>query len=138
MVNSSMVTSKDLRNISDEHLDQNLQAIVRREKEILKEILLHIAEVDRRRLFLKFGYSSLYSYLTERLGYDGGSAQRRLDAARLAQQVPSLVESIDCGDITLAQVTFLQKSLRQVKDQRFPARAKAEILENLKNKTLVA
>lgn len=125
----------DLRNLSDELLDQNLMSFVKKEKEVLKEILLHIAEVDRRRLFLRMGYSSLYVYLTERMGYDGGSAQRRLDAARLAQQVPSVIESIDQGEITLAQVTFLQKSLRQSKQLQISAAVKAEIIETMKHKT---
>lgn len=69
------------------------------------------------------------------MGYDGGSAQRRIDAARLAQQVPTLIENIDQGQITLAQVTFLQKSLRQAKSQNFSADVKAEIVESMKHKT---
>lgn len=128
-------TLTDLRKLSDELLDQNLMSFIKKEKEVFREILLHIAEVDRRRLFLRMGYSSLYVYLTERMGYDGGSAQRRLDAARLAQQVPSVIDSIDQGEITLAQVTFLQKSLRQNKQQQISAEAKAEIVETMKHKT---
>jgi len=136
MTARTSLLEKELKTLSDELLDERLFAYVQKEKEVLKEILWHIAEIDLRRLFLKMGYSSLYSYLTERMGYDGGSAQRRLDAARLAQQVPSVIESIDKGEITLAQVTFLQKSLRQTKEKVASAAAKAEILEALKNKTL--
>ena len=133
---TALPSEKNLKLLSDESLDQSLLAFVKKEKEVLKEILCHIAEVDRRRLFLRMGYSSLYVYLTERMNYDGGSAQRRIDAARLVQQVPSVLESIDQGEITLAQVTFLQKSLRQVKDKQISLDSKTELLESMKRKTL--
>lgn len=126
----------DLRKLSDEALDQNLLSYVRKEKEVLKEVLLHIAEVDRRRLYLKMSYSSLHVYLVERMGYDGGSAQRRIDAARLSHQVPSVIQQIDRGEINLSQVTFLQKSLRQAKGQNTAPGFKADLLEEIKYKTL--
>jgi hypothetical protein len=135
-MNKVFMSDKGLKHLSDESLDQSLLSFIKKEKEVLKEILLHIAEIDRRRLFLGLGYSSLYSYLTERMGYDGGSAQRRIDAARLAQQVPSVIESIDQGEITLSQVTFLQKSFRQAHEQKNSPESKAVILETIKCKTL--
>lgn len=135
-MNTAFNSAKNLKQLSDESLDRSLLNFIKKEKEVLKEILLHIAEVDCRRLFLKLGYSSLYSYLTERMGYDGGSAQRRIDAARLAQQVPSVIESIDQGEITLAQVTFLQKSFRRAKERKISTETKAMMLEEIKHKTL--
>jgi len=125
-----------LKNLSDELLDQNLYAYIKKEKEVLMEILCHIAEVDRRRLYLTFGYPSLYVYLTERMGYEGGSAQRRLDAARLSHFAPAVINHLAKGELTLSQVTFLQKSLRQVKEQKITAETKATILESIKHQTL--
>jgi len=127
---------RSLKKLSDEKLDQNLYAYIKKEKEVLMEILCHIAEVDRRRLYLTFGYPSLYSYLTERMGYEGGSAQRRLDAARLSHFVPGVINNLAQGELTLSQVTFFQKSLRQVKEQKVTAETKATILESIKHKTL--
>jgi hypothetical protein len=123
-----------LRGLSDETLDQNLMSFVRKEKAALKEILLHIAEVDRRRLYLKMAYSSLRDYLTQRMGYDGGGAQRRLDAARLSLEVPSVIESLDRGEINLSQVTFLQKTLREVTQQRPEQKPSKEITASLVEK----
>lgn len=48
-----------LKLLSDESLDQSLLTFIRKEKEVLREILYHIAEVDLRRVFLRMGYSSL-------------------------------------------------------------------------------
>lgn len=130
----------DLKCLSDEALDQSLMSFVKEEKAALKVILLHIAEVDRRRLYLKMAYSSLRDYLTQRMGYDGGSAQRRLDAARLSHEVPSVIESIDRGEINLSQVTFLQKTLRVVgqqrPDQKTSKEVKASLVDEMKNKSV--
>lgn len=134
---SSENKSPKLRQISTSYalLPTRKSEYPKKEKEVLKEILSHIAEVDRRRLYLTLGYSSLYAYLTERMGYDGGSAHRRLDAARLSLVVPQVIEDIHQGGITLSQVTFLQKSLRQVKEQKVATQTKAEILASIKHKS---
>lgn len=124
-----------LHHLSDEALDQSLQSWVKKEKEALKEVLLHIAEVDKRRLYLRLAYPSLFVYLTERLGYEGGSAQRRLDAARLSLEVPALIEKVDRGEVTLSQVAFLQKSLR-ARAQKTSREEKAQLVEEITNKSV--
>jgi len=74
---------------------------------------LHIEEVDRRKMNLGMAYPNLFEYLTKHLGYSAGSAQRRIDAARLVKDVPSLPEKLKSGDLSLGQVTLVQKSIRQ-------------------------
>lgn len=133
--NKNSIAIETLRNLSDEELDQNLLLWVKKEKEVLKEVLLHIAEVDKRRLYLRLAYSSMFAYLTERMGYEGGSAQRRLDAARLSLEVPTLIENLDRGEITLSQVAFLQKSLRAC-PQKATHREKIQLVEEIKNKSV--
>ena len=103
-----------LRKLSNQNLDSNLKQLVISEREILREILLHIVEVQRRRLFLTFGYSSLFCYLTQHIGYANGSAQRRIDAARLSFEVPEVIEKLESGEINLSQVSLLQKAIREV------------------------
>ena len=125
----------NLHHLSDEALDQSLLSWVKKEKEALKEVLLHIAEVDKRRLYLRLAYPSMFVYLTERLGYEGGSAQRRLDAARLSLEVPALIEKVDRGEVTLSQVAFLQKSLR-ARAQKTSREEKAQLVEEITNKSV--
>lgn len=91
-----------LKSLSNEKLDKNLQQLVHREREILSEILLHICEVDRRKLYLELAYPNLFSYMTEHLRYSAGSAQRRIDAARLSKEVPEIVESLESGSLNLS------------------------------------
>jgi 5-methylcytosine-specific restriction endonuclease McrA len=104
----------NLKSLSNEILDQNLQQLVRKEREILSEILLLVCEVDRRKLYLDYAFPNLFSYMTQHLGYSAGSAQRRIDAARLSKVVPELVECLESGALNLAQVGLVQKAARQV------------------------
>ncbi|WII70902.1 HNH endonuclease [Bdellovibrio sp. 22V] len=75
-------------------------------------ILLHIAEIEERKLFAELGFDGMYSYLTRGLGYSEGSAYRRLQSARLLKQVPSIAEKIENGSLNLSQLTEVQKSLK--------------------------
>lgn len=115
MVLHSQETEKamNLKSISNEELNRKLKSLVHQERELLSEILLHIAEVDRRKLYLKMAHPNLFSYLTEHLGYSAGSAQRRIDAARLLQEVPDVISKLETGELSLAHVSLVQKSIRQ-------------------------
>ncbi len=138
-------TNLKLRKISNAVLDQELRKLSGNEREILRDILLHIAEVDRRKLFLTFAYANLFDYLTKGIGYSSGSAQRRIDAARLMREVPTLEEQIQNGSINLAQVNLLQKTIRQIQNRPVLAsenpgpiskNIKVELLAKLENKSI--
>jgi hypothetical protein len=65
-----------LKKLTDQNLDNKLKELAAGEREILAEIILHIIEVESRKLYLKFGYASLFEYLTQHIG-DGGSKSSR-------------------------------------------------------------
>ena len=128
----------NLKRLTNSNLDQNLRKLVATERELLVEILAHIAEVDRRKLHLAMAYPSLFEYLTKHIGYSNGSAQRRIDAARLSNDVPDLGATLESGKINLSQVTLLQKTIRQVQTEsktKISKDLKNEIVNDLKGKT---
>lgn len=104
----------NLKFLNKVELDQRLRSLFSKEKELLQEILFTIKEIDARRLYLDFGYPNLFSYLTDGLGYSEGSAQRRIDGARLLRELPEISHLIQNGEIKLSQVSMLQKATRQV------------------------
>ncbi|MBL7556016.1 MAG: hypothetical protein JNM24_09360 [Bdellovibrionaceae bacterium] len=127
-----------LMKLSNQRLDSHLKSLVSSEREILKEILIHIAEADRRRLYLDFGYPSLFAYLTKSIGYAEGSAQRRIDAARLSSEAPDVIEKLESGELNLAQVSLLQKIIREVQGtskSKIKSELKSELVEQLSNKS---
>lgn len=50
-----------LKKLTVQNLDKNLRELVVGEREILTYIILHIIEIDCRKLYLKVGYASLFS-----------------------------------------------------------------------------
>ncbi len=107
----------NLNNLTNQKLDEHLKSLVTSEREILSDILVHIKEVDRRKLFLVFGFGSLFEYLTKSVGYANGCAQRRIDAARLSLDVPDVILKIESGELNLSQMTLVQKAIRQVQSK---------------------
>ena len=126
-----------IQNISDMELEAKLKALVQNEREILHEILVHIKEVDRRKLYLKKARSSLYDYLVLDYGYSPASAQRRIDAARLMQEIPEVLENIKDGSLNLSQISVFQKAIRQKqklsKETKITTEFKKDLLLKLKN-----
>src|SRR5262249_21528319 len=111
------------------------------ERKITAEIIDYIKEVDRRKLYLNLGFSSLFTFLTVELGYTPASAQRRIDAARLSMEIPELKEQIKSGELNLTQVSLLAQSIRQKKKEEpqinIATEQKRELLEKVKKQDLV-
>lgn len=133
-----MNNTLNFKKLSDSNLHLAVKNLTKEERRLTKIIIEHIAEVDRRKIFLTMGYSSLFAYLTCEIGYSEGAAQRRIDAARLLQVVPEILEKIENGKIHLGQITKMQKICRQVKREsgaRVNLDLQKQILVKLENKS---
>src|SRR5439155_1415906 len=75
-----------LSRLSPGSLTDRLYELRTQERALLLELLWHIAEVDRRRLYLEMAFPSLFAFATGFLGYTKAAAFRRTTAAR--QLVP--------------------------------------------------
>jgi hypothetical protein len=105
----------ELRKLTSQQLHEKLVSEASREREHLSEIVCHIYEIDRRKLYLKFNYSCLLDYLTSEMKYSKSSAMRRLDAARLLAQAPELAADLASGKLTLTQLSVVAHGLKQAK-----------------------
>ncbi|MDI9804079.1 hypothetical protein, partial [Citrobacter koseri] len=70
----------NLKNMSDQTLLEKTRQLVQTERELLTEILHHLREIERRRLFSQLGFKSLYDDATKKLGYADDQAARRISA----------------------------------------------------------
>ncbi|MGZ3843036.1 MAG: HNH endonuclease [Bdellovibrio sp.] len=102
-----------LSKISNSDLEFQLKNLVAKERKLLHVILEHIREVDVRKIYLERAYSTLYEYLVKELGYSGSAAMRRLEAARLLKEVPTLAEKIQEGSVNLSQIGELSRALKE-------------------------
>jgi hypothetical protein len=64
-------------------------------------------ELDRRRLYLVEGCSSLFTYCTQVLHLTEHAAYGRIEAARAARKFPVILERLHDGTLTLTAVCLL-------------------------------
>lgn len=105
--------NKNIKKLNDQSLVAELKNLVMMERKITAEVIECIKEIDQRRLYLNFGYTSMFSFLTKEVGYTPAATQRRIDAARLSQAIPELKENLKSGAINLSQVSMLAQAVRQ-------------------------
>lgn len=104
----------NLKSLGKLELDQRMKTLAQKERDLLHEVLLTIKEIDSRRTFLELGFGSLFDYLVKGIGYSEGSAQRRIDAARMMRELPEIAEKIQTGELKLNQISLIQKASREV------------------------
>ncbi len=122
-----------LAHLSDQDLVLRLKAKVKAERALLVELLRYLEEVERRKLFLARGYSSLFAFCVEELGYSDGEAHSRIQAMRLGKAVPEVKAKLSAGDISLTVAAKAQSCfMRSAKADRPVTRQdKLSILNNL-------
>ena len=122
----------NLKNLSDEGLLAQTKNLAAEERRITTEVLLHLREVERRRLYASRGFSSLFAYCVQELKYSESSAQRRIASMRLLREMPQIEEQIQTGELTLSVISQAQTFF---KNENLTPEKKTEVLEKLENKS---
>lgn len=140
-----------LQSLSDAELVERLPVLVRAERQSMIDVIEHLVEMERRRLYLSESCSSLYRYCIDRLGYSEDAALNRHRVTLLALRVPIVFDELRAGTIHLTGLFLLSnhldaenaaallseargKSLRQVRELiacRFPRPDVPSVLEPL-------
>src|SRR5262245_20802808 len=100
-----------LASLSSATLTARLGELLGEERSLQVEFLRCLAEYEARSIYLAQGYSSLFSYLTEGLHLAGGSAYRRMVAARLLRRFPVLADALRGGRLSLTTLAELKDVL---------------------------
>jgi hypothetical protein len=103
----------DLSLLSDSELAARLPGLVRAERHAMAEVIEHLVEVERRRLYLTSRVTSLFGYCTQELGYDEDAALKRHRVAKLALRVPQVLDELRAGTMHLTGLFLLAKYLHQ-------------------------
>ena len=105
----SVVASAAL--LSDQDLLQATERLAGDERRTTVDLLALLAELDTRGLYLGEGYSSLFTYCTQRLHLSESAAYGRITAARAARRFPTLLARLAEGDLTITSVNLLAAHL---------------------------
>jgi hypothetical protein len=97
--------------LSDTELLARIPAIVQAERIASADVVEHLLEVERRRLYLDQACSSLYTYCRDRLRYSEDAALKRARVARLALRLPRVLDELRSGAIHLTGLFLLERYL---------------------------
>jgi 5-methylcytosine-specific restriction endonuclease McrA len=127
-----------LRQQSDEAILESTQKLVSEERRLTAQLLHHLKEIDRRMIYAKQGFPSLYEFLVSRLGYSSGAAYRRISAMRLLRDFPEIEKKIEDGSMNLSTASKVHGFFRDAKTithRNFTPEQKLDILEQVESKT---
>jgi hypothetical protein len=122
--------NNQLASLSSNELQDRIVLLVKAEREVLADLLLHLAEMDRRRLYAEAGCSSLFAYCTEILEMASSSAQRRVVGARMLAMCPEIEGYLRDGRLNLSTVCALRKVIED--DREVPEWALGKSEEEIK------
>jgi len=103
----------NLHKLPDDALISKTESLVGEERKTLTQILHHMKEIERRRLFSELGYKSIFDFAVRRLGYTEDQAYRRISAMRLLKELPQIEQQIVSGELSLTNIALAQKVFRQ-------------------------
>src|SRR5690606_713630 len=112
--------------ISDTELLDRMPRLVLRERSCVADVLEHLVEIDRRRLYLEQACGSLSSYCMERLGYSEDEAVKRVRVARLAGRLPQVLDELRDGAMHLTGLFLLAQYLDQENYESWLAHARGK------------
>jgi hypothetical protein len=128
----------EIKKFSDANLASSLGGLFDQERVSDHLILIHLIEMDNRKVYAKRGFSNLYQMLVRHYKQSEGAANRRLQAMRLLRDVPAARESLLSGEVNLTTLSMTQIQIRHEENltgEKISMDRKAEIVSRIKNKT---
>ena len=108
---NGIMTNDSVRLLTNEQLLADVATVAGRERETTAQLILLLSEIDSRRLYLGEGYSSLFTFCTQRLHLSEHAAYGRIEAARAARRFPVILELLTEGSVTLTTIGLLASHL---------------------------
>ena len=109
--------------LSDDRLLERTKELSGIEHHLEVVVIDHLREIQKRRLYLRRGFSSLFDYAVRELDYSDAAAWRRLKAMRLCSDIDGVRERLQDGSMTLNAAAQLQNAFdRQERTRERAAR----------------
>ena len=97
--------------MSDRDLVASTRSLAARSCTVEAELLVHLGEIDRRRLYLDFAFPSMFAFCVGELGFSEDAAYNRISVARAGRRWPAVVEALRLGQVHLAGLRLLAPRL---------------------------
>ena len=130
-----MTSMSHLRSLDDDQLVASLQGLIARSNQVSTDIIVRLAEMEARKLYLVQGYTSLYAWCVGELNLSEDVASKRLRVARVVREFPTAISYLREGRLHVSAVVQLAPKLTEDNHQELLDRASgkscAEIREVL-------
>src|SRR6266849_2521636 len=118
-----MTALPDVATLSSSDLLAITRALAQTACSVEAELLVHLGEIDDRKLYLDCAFSSMFAFCTSELGFSEYAAYNRIMVARAARRLPSLLDAIRSGQVHLAGVRVLVPHLAEENHRKVLAEA---------------
>jgi hypothetical protein len=131
MINSQ----KAVALLSDPELLARTHELVDRSHCTEADLLVHLGEIDHRKLFLEAAFPSMFAYCVGEFRFSEDAAYSRILVARAARELPAMIGALRCGQVHLTGLRLLAPHLTGENHRELLAQAagktKSEIEELL-------
>lgn len=106
------VLARSLSHVPNHVLVAELRRLLAENRGSLADVLLHLGEMDARRLHLPAAYPSLFEYCVRELHFSEHEAWARIRAARMVRRFPEAWSFLADGRLHLTAIVLLAPHLR--------------------------
>ncbi len=114
---------KLLARLSDDELLRRLSDVLAQSRRVESVLVVHIAEVDQRRLYASQASSSMFQYCVDVLHLSKAEAYSRIAAARASREHPVLLTMLEDGRLHLSGISVLAPHLTKANCDELLTRA---------------
>ncbi|MBD3179593.1 MAG: DUF222 domain-containing protein, partial [Candidatus Latescibacteria bacterium] len=123
-IESISMLRAELQSIGSRKLLENLASYNDRERKLKARVLLYLWEIDRRKLYLEEGYSSMFDFCTGQLGYSRSAACRRIKAARCMGKYPEIALMLSNGELSVSTAALISGIINPANRQEVLSRVR--------------
>ena len=120
------MSRRSLSHLSDPALRISIKTSAAGERTSIADLVAHIAEYDTRKLYVPDGHSSMFEYCVSELLLSPDATARRIQAARVVQRFPAVLDALDDGRLNLTAVGLLSPHLTEGNAQELLAAAEGK------------
>ena len=102
----------ELQRLKSKDLLENLDSLNQRERKLKVNVLLYLREIDRRKLYLEQGYSSMFDFCIKYLKYSESTAVRRIKAERALGRSKRIIKMLLSGEMTVTGLSRIEPICR--------------------------
>ena len=104
---SMMIGIDTVQRLTDNDLLASTRRLVERDHEVTANLLVHIGEIDARRLYLGRAFASMFAFCVGELGFSEDAAYNRITVARLGRRFPEVIETVRSGRVHISGLRLL-------------------------------